>query len=95
MVTIHTFAGTVQALQYTGSNTAEIISTLGSGWHVYTCATSNILVIYQAGNENFPSGNVVNPTDWLVSQPAYGSSTPSLVSYIQVVSNPNFTQQYA
>jgi hypothetical protein len=94
MITNHTFAGTVQALQYTGSNSAEVITALGTGWHVYTCALSNILVIYQAGGENFPSGTVVNPTDWLVSNPAYGTSTPSLVSFFQVIQNSNFTQQY-
>lgn len=91
----HTFAGTVQALQYTGTNSAEVISTLGTGWHVYTCATSNILTVFQAGRENFPqAGTVVNPTDWLVSLPAYGTDTPSLVSNFQVFSNSIFTQQY-
>jgi len=96
MIANHTFAGTVQAVQYTGSNLSEIATALGTGWHIYTCAASNFLVIYQAGRETFPGGGaVISPTDWLVSDPAYGTSTASLVNNFQVVSNSNFTQQYA
>lgn len=95
MVSNHTIAGTVQALQYTGSNSAEVVTALGTGWHVYTCAVTNILTVYQAGRENFPeAGMVVNPTDWLVSLPVYGTDTPSLVNNFQVIQNVNFTQQY-
>lgn len=89
----HTINGTVAAIQYTGTNAAEIATALGTPWATYVSPQTALLCVNQIGSEMFsqfiPSG------DWLVSVPAYGANTPALANGFSVLSNAQFTQQYA
>lgn len=91
----HTILGTVQALQYTGTNAAEIQSVLGNGWSVYTNPTTSILAVCQVGAEMFLNGNLIHATDWIVTQPAYANETPALSAGFAIVPNSIFTKAYS
>lgn len=89
----HTLLGTVEAVQYTGTNAAELQTVIGNSWSVFTNTVTNVASTCQVGNEMFM--NVVHPTDWLVSQPAYSNETPALSAGFSIVQNGVFTRQYS
>ena len=93
---VHNQLGTVVAIQYTGSNTVEIRNALGVGWVVYSNPNTGTIAPCQAGNEVLGiNGRLMQPTDWLVSQPAFGANTPSLNDGGSVMTNTQFVQQYS
>lgn len=94
--TDHTFLGSVQAIQYSGTNAAEIQAILGSSWTVYTnTVTATIAPCRPGGEITGINANLMHPTDWLVSQPAYGNTTPALSGGFSVVPSATFSQQYS
>lgn len=94
--TNHTLLGSVQAIQYDGTNLADIEAVLTAKWNIYTSTTDTIVTFCQNGYENLQLGGfLAHPTDWLVSMPAYGNNTPALSASFSVVPNSVFTAQYS
>lgn len=91
----HTIAGTVQAIQYTGSNVADIMAALGSTWTVYTSTGTTTIAPCQVGNEQYALNSLtMKPTQWIVSLPAYSNQTPALSGGFMVLTDAQFAQQY-
>lgn len=92
----HTPLGSVVAIQWTGSNAAEIRAALGAGWAVYGSADTTIISACQIGNERIAlNGNLMELNDWIVSQPAYGTNAPTLANGFTVMSGVTFAQQFS
>ena len=92
----HSPLGTVQAIQYDGTNVAEIQAALGARWNVYTSLTSSLVAFCQTGQEMLQlNAFLLRPTDWMVSQTAYSNTTPALSGGFSIMSNSQFTQWYS
>lgn len=91
----HTLVGSVEAIQYTGTNLAEIETALGSNWSAFGSDTSTTAAFCQKNGEMFMTSFLAHPGDWLVSQVAYGNTTPALNAGFSIVPNNQFTQGYS
>lgn len=95
-VATYNLTGTVYAIQWTGSNLADIQAALPS-FEIFTSPSSTGIGISQPGAESYElSGHWVDQGSWLVSLPYYGTGTQEPLSYgFSIVDNTTFTQQYA
>lgn len=86
--------GTSLAIQWTGSNLADIQTTLGTAYDVWTSTTdtsSLVLNGHGVGNLSFPVYVPLN--SWLVGNIAYAPNTPNLAGVI-ALSAAEFAQTY-
>lgn len=89
----YTIAGQVSAIQWTGSNLSALPTAFGAGWDFFTSTNDTGLYVVQHGAESY-SARYVPVNNWMVSQTAYGTSTPSLNGGFSILDNATFTQQY-